>query len=293
MSIVMAEKYLGRSGNRLKRTLEFQVRGSDNDSLIRQHVENNAPFSHDGLVFNSITAIKQVASEIWLVSVDYGALDVVRFYLVYRAMVRAKVTWLNPSNRSFEARKKYQVEGSEDPFAGPWDKYLTAASYFAFDLKSKLAITHGFSGSGKSTFALQVMQEEGWVRLRSDVERQRLAKKFKTNEKYSTEMTDWVYAHLLELARMAIDADMPIIVDATFLKSKRRAQFEWLARELNLEFRILTCDAPFDELCRRLRERGPDPSDATVDVLKHQMETHDPLTTEELRHVRNGRSKST
>ena len=137
------------------------------------------------------------------------------------------------------------------------------------------------------------MQDEGWVRLRSDVERQRLAEKFKTREKYSSETTDWVYEHLLELARTAIDAGIPVIVDATFLNLKRRAQFESLAKRLNLEFQILTCDAPFDELCRRLRERGPDPSEATLDVLKRQMETHDPLTTEELQYVRLDRGKQT
>jgi aminoglycoside phosphotransferase family enzyme/predicted kinase len=219
---------------------------------------------------------------------DYVALDVLRFYLVYRALVRAKVTWLNPANRSLEAREKYQVEGSTDDWAGPWDKYLAAAHYFAFELRPKLAITHGFSGSGKSTVALQVMENEGWVRLRSDVERQRLAKQFKAKDSYSSAMTDWVYAHLGELARAAIEAGLPVIVDATFLNLKRRAQFESMARDLNLEFQIITCDAPFNELCRRLRERGPDPSEATVDVLKRQMETHDPLTTDELQYVRDG-----
>jgi predicted kinase len=55
-----------------------------------------------------------------------------------------------------------------------------------------------------------------------------------------------------------------------------------LARDLKVEFQILTCDAPFEELCQRIEHRGPDPSEATLDVLRLQMKTHEPLTTDEL-----------
>ena len=217
----------------------------------------------------------------------YESLGVLRFYLVYRAMVRAKVGWLNPRNQTQQTREKYLTsDASKNALAGPWDKYLATASHFAFDLKPKLAITHGFSGSGKSTNAMYVMEQEGDVRIRSDVERQRLSTKFGTRGKYSTAMNDWVYAHLLELAKSCLLSGMPVIVDATFLKRKRRMPFKSLADELNVDFEIITSDAPFEELCRRIHERGPDPSEATVEVLKRQMELHDPLTTNELQYAR-------
>jgi predicted kinase len=59
-----------------------------------------------------------------------------------------------------------------------------------------------------------------------------------------------------------------------------------LAEAQNVGFEILACDAPFEELCRRIQNRDRGPSEATIDVLKDQMETHDPLTTEELQFMR-------
>ena len=218
---------------------------------------------------------------------DYHALSVLRFYLVYRAMVRAKVSWLNPRNRTDVVRQKYAPsDENRRPLAGPWDKYLAAASYFAFELKPKLAITHGFSGSGKSSFSIQLIEQEGWVRIRSDVERERLSRQFGNDEKYSEEMSDRVFAQLLELAGSVLQAGLPVILDATFLKLDRRTPFKALAEAQNVGFEILACDAPFEELCRRIQNRDRGPSEATIDVLKEQMETHDPLTTEELQYMR-------
>lgn len=214
---------------------------------------------------------------------DYRGLSVLRFYLVYRAMVRAKVTWLNPKNRTAEVRRKYSTDPSHvDPLAGPWDKYLQAAVNFAFELKPSLSITHGFSGSGKSTVAMQEIARTGGVRIRSDVERQRLGGQLQTPNRYTPEMSDRVYELLLELARAVIEAGLPVVVDATFLNRGRRQDFARLANELQVEFRIIDCAAPFEELCQRIRNRGPDPSEATIEVLKMQMQTHQPLSREEL-----------
>lgn len=218
---------------------------------------------------------------------DYEGVPVLRFYLVYRAMVRAKVTWLNPQNHAQPTRER-QMAIQEDPDqrAGPWDKYLKTARYFAFEMTPKLMIMHGFSGSGKSTLAAQLTEQEGAVCIRSDVQRQRLATESQREDKYSTEMNDWVFAHLLELTESCLSGGMPVIVDATFLKLKRRTPFRELAEKLNLEFEIISCDAPFEELCRRIVDRQTGPSEATIDVLKTQMETHNPLTTDELQFVR-------
>jgi predicted kinase len=220
---------------------------------------------------------------------EYEALDVLRFYLVYRAMVRAKVTWLNPSNHSRTTRDHEAQTHPGDPLlAGPWDKYLDAASYFAFELAPQLSLMYGFSGSGKSTRAIEVLEQQGGVRIRSDVERNRLSVKFKARDKYSEEMNDWVFEHLLGLAKAALQAGIPVIVDATFLKLKRRTPFQSLADDLKVDFEILACDAPYEELCRRLQNRSHDPSEATIEVLNNQMKTHDPLTTDELQYAWKG-----
>ncbi len=218
---------------------------------------------------------------------DYEDLDVLRFYLVYRSLVRAKVTWLNPKNHlPPPAGADSNATGGVPPSEAPWLKYFSAAQYFAFELRPTLSITHGFSGSGKSTAAMQILEQSGGIRIRSDVERQRLADKFKTRDKYSPEMTNWVYSHLLELCELAIKSGFPVVIDGTFLKQSPRSMFRQLAERLDVEFLILDCDAPVEELQQRIRRRGHDPSEATLDVLAQQMESHDPLTTEELQFVR-------
>ena len=220
---------------------------------------------------------------------DYENLEALRFYLVYRALVRAKVTWLNPQNHTDSIRQKYSRDAAgPDEFAGPWDKYLKAALYFAFELKPNLSITHGFSGSGKSTVAMKLIEREGGIRIRSDVERHRFARLSPTEDKYSREMNDKVYDRLLKLAESTIKVGLPVVIDATFLKINRRLPFEKLANRLQVDFRIIACEASYDDLCQRINERRADPSEANLDVLNEQMATHDPLTTEELQYVNAG-----
>lgn len=51
--------------------------------------------------------------------------------------------------------------------------YYSALSYIEAK-KPFLAITHGLSGSGKSTCAMMIAQSRGAIRIRSDVERIRI-----------------------------------------------------------------------------------------------------------------------
>lgn len=214
---------------------------------------------------------------------DYQDLDVLRFYLVYRAMVRAKVTCLNPANQSPQVRQKYETgDPALDALAGPWDKYLKTADFFAYQLQPGLGITHGFSGSGKSTVAMSVIDRDGGVRIRSDVERHRIGNRFNLSRRYTAEVSRFVYETLLDRARCGLQAGFPIIVDATFLKRQDRESFTQLAQELGVEFSIVDCDAPYEVLCERIRTRTDDPSEADINVLNLQMKNHDPLTTDEL-----------
>ncbi len=212
---------------------------------------------------------------------DYDGVRVLRYYLVYRALVRAKVTWLNPQHHPVAG-----YSPADDP-AGPWDRYLKAAASFAFGMPSGLAITHGFSGSGKSTRALAFIQANGGIRIRSDVERTGMMEQSGNDpvEKYATETSDRVYQRLLELATMIIEAGFPVAVDATFLKIGRRQPFMQLAQQRQVPFQILDCDAPPEELRRRIKARYGDASEATIEVLKQQMASHDPLTTTELEYL--------
>ena len=196
----------------------------------------------------------------WLVwSGDYGALAVVRFYAVYRALVRAKVA----------AIQSKHAEAGE---------YLAMAQGLTTPPPPTLTITFGFSGSGKTTASTARLLDDllaATVRLRSDVERKRLFGVAPDGDSggaiYSTEATAQTYGRLLALADETVADGWSAIVDAAFLKRSERDEFRALAQRLGAPFAILVCEAPPEELCRRLAQRKDDASEATAAVLEQQL----------------------
>ena len=212
---------------------------------------------------------------------DYSAVPVVRWYLVFRAMVRAKVAALRAT----------QVVATSSEYALALEDvrhHLLLAWQFANSRPSqaKLWITHGVSGSGKSTGSEQIVQQQGAFRVRADVERKRIDP---TNvDLYSTDMTDKTYMRLAQLAEQLIRSGESVVVDATFLKKSQRTMFRHLAQQLVVPFSILHFEADQATLQKRIDQRskqGLDASDADVDVLQQQLRNQQPLDEEELTHV--------
>ena len=132
------------------------------------------------------------------------------------------------------------------------------------------------------------------VRLRSDVERKRLAGLATTAPSgsgietglYTQEASRNTYAHLAKLAEGLLDAGWPVVVDAAFLKRWQRDLFREIARRRSLPFRILDIQADPATLRERIVSRaaqGKDASEADLRVLEYQIETSEPLGTDELR----------
>lgn len=152
-------------------------------------------------------------------------------------------------------------------------------------------ITHGFSGSGKSSIASQLLCAAGAIRLRSDVERKRLygldplARSAALGvDIYGAEATRRTFDRLRACARDALLVGYPVIVDAAFLRVAGRRSFEALATELRVPFAILDCSASPATLRRRVVARDAaraDASEARLEVLERQLEGHDPLEADE------------
>ncbi|VTU35976.1 polynucleotide kinase [Variovorax sp. PBS-H4] len=205
---------------------------------------------------------------------DYAGMQVLRFYEVYRALVRALVG-------------RFRVRAGAAQPGGP--DYLACATRLARMPNSapRLMLTHGLSGSGKSTMAAALLAVAGAIRIRSDVERKRLFG-LEPHERsidhptniYSREATERTFARLAECARTALQAGYPVIVDAAFLRRDERLLFRALAAQLHVPFSILRCRAGEADLRRRIVAReaqGRDPSEATLDVLERQLATQEPL----------------
>ena len=217
---------------------------------------------------------------------DFHALVVLRFYAVYRAVVRAKVAALR-------ARQEDSQQSLAD--LDSTRAYLDLAWKIAVPPAPTLAITCGLSGSGKTTASsARLLDPAGdcagrLIRLRSDVERKRLFGLAPGDASgsaldggiYTAEATTRTYARLHELAGELLAAGWPVIVDAAFLKRAERDSFRALAAQFGVGFSILATDAPVDELRRRLLARTGDASEATVAVLEKQLAWFEPSEEEE------------
>lgn len=216
---------------------------------------------------------------------DYGAVGVLRFYLVYRAMVRAKVHCLR-------AHQPQISDAEHMRLLAAYRGYLNLAKRFTLRRTPALIIMHGLSGSGKSMISQALLQAMGAIRIRSDVERKRLhgmpmlehAADGVAAGIYSETVTQRVYGHLARLAREVIVSGYPAILDGAFLKRWQRELMRDLARELGSPFVIAGLQAPESVLCERIARRsggGHDASDAGLAVLSHQIASHDPIADDE------------
>ncbi len=206
---------------------------------------------------------------------DHGCLPALRFAVVYRALVRAQVAHLR------------------DPGNDTARRYLDVALVWAQPGTAWLSIMHGLPGSGKTWVSQRLLEQEGAIRLRSDVERKRLYglgmledSRAQGLDLYGADTTARTYAQLFGMARTALQAGFPVILDAAFPHRAERDQAYALARKLGVPFSIVHCEAPLPVLRERLLARRGDASEANLTVLEHLREVVEPLSVEELSFVR-------
>jgi len=213
---------------------------------------------------------------------DYEGLAVLPFYTVYRALVRAKIACLRLAQTTGDEQRAIRAELSA---------YVDLARRETVRTTPSVIITHGVSGSGKSTRA-QALVENGAIAIRSDVERKRLFGLDASARShspvggglYASDVDRRTYDRLAELARLIVRAGYTVVVDAAFLKRSQRDLLRGVASELGVRFVIADCAAPQsvlrDRVTRRL-EREHDASEATLDVLASQLATEEPLGPDE------------
>lgn len=199
---------------------------------------------------------------------DCEAVQLLRYYLCYRAMVRAKVAAIRAG--------QHDAADAHSECA----QYLDLALRYSQPQPAFLAIAHGLSGSGKSTVCAPLANRSGALLLRSDQERRRLF----GQGAYGAAATERTYQRLLDCAEHALAAQFPVIVDATFLAPERRQAFAELAAAQDVRFYILHFESHVAALRKRVALRmhaGKDLSEADVPVLEQQLAHYQPLTAAE------------
>ena len=215
---------------------------------------------------------------------DDDGVRVLDYHAVYRALVRAKVARMRAGQTDGEARL---------------DAVATARRYLALTARTALEprpralfITHGLSGSGKTTSSIGLVEAAGAVRMRADVERKRLAglEPWQSSRSapggglYTSDLDAATYARLFDAAAAVLDGGRPAVLDATFLRHADRAAARSVAAAHGVPFVILHFDAPPDVLRQRLRQRaalGRDASEADERVLELQLARQEPLRADE------------
>lgn len=213
---------------------------------------------------------------------DYAGLQVLPYYRVYRALVRARVAGLRLGQISDDARAASLQE---------LQRYLALALRFTEPRTIELWLAHGFSGAGKSTQSQALIAERGVVRVRADVERKRLfglapqaSSAAVPGGIYTAEASRRTHEALAQAARWALAAGHTVLVDATFLNPAMRERFMALAAQAGVPCRILSFEAPLAVLRERVRSRqqaGGDASEASVQVLESQWAAAQPLSPAE------------
>ena len=219
---------------------------------------------------------------------DYDGVRLLPFYAVYRAAVRAMVDALSAEqyparHREFYERLQCRVRTAVD--------FIQARSPTLF-------LMHGPSGSGKSWLSERLVPLVQALRIRSDLERKRLAIAVPADSSdsafregaYAPEMTRRVYARLALCAENCLLAGSNAIVDAAFLQAEHRRMFQDLADRLGVHLVIVSCLAEEEDLAHRIELRRleqTDPSEADLTLLKQQLRHMDPFRADEQAHVMN------
>lgn len=216
---------------------------------------------------------------------DYAGLAVLRYFMVYRALVRAKVHLMRAGQTGEDTAERERLTGE-------FRNYVRLAVSFTRPDPPVLLVMHGMSGCGKSTLARALLQVLGAVRVRSDVERKRLAG-LRAGEAsrsplggglYTGDATEATYDRLAALVRIILEAGYPAIADATFLEHARRERMQALARTLGVRSAVIDVEAPDAVLRQRILARAVaarDPSEATLEVLDRQLAAREALTPRE------------
>ena len=216
--------------------------------------------SHANAVLNAYLAVTQ----------DIEALAALPLFLSCRAAIRAKTNATAAALQSSPAEQRRLRTRARE--------YLDLAARVLSTPAAVIVAIGGLSGSGKSTVARAIAPSlgavPGAVVLRSDDIRKRLWGVSPLTRlapaAYTPDMSARVYEALTAGATAIARSGHTVIVDAVFARSEDRYALERAARAAAVPLAAVWLEAPEGVLIERVARRGPDASDADVDVVRMQ-----------------------
>jgi hypothetical protein len=220
---------------------------------------------------------------------DFDGAPLLAWCAVYCALVRVKIALIEAAQADDAPARAERLARAR---AG-LDLARTLAA--EADARPVLFALGGLSGAGKSTVGQCCVEQFGALRLRSDVERKRLAGMTPRQrpgqdgapdaaQLYGREATERTYDRLGALAQRLLAGGLSVVFDAASLRVDERAARRRLADAAGAHHLLLHCVAPPAVLAARLQARqarGDDPSDADVAVMTRQADFAEPLGADE------------
>ncbi len=206
---------------------------------------------------------------------DSQALTVIDVYKAYYALTRGKVLGIESTEPEFSPEERQQALDTAT-------RFLDLAWSYALQLHPPaLIILCGLMGTGKSEMARHLSRKLKAEVLRSDVLRKKLhgvEPQSRHHDEYgqglySSEKNQATYQALFEQAKVRLEQDHSVILDASFSRRKYREMAIDLAHGLGRPCIILECVCSEQELEKRLQDRqnqGPDVSDGRLSLLSAQ-----------------------
>ncbi len=197
---------------------------------------------------------------------DETGLSLLPFFMAIRAAVRAHVAAADSARAPTERLAEAQA-------------YLRLCRELLAARPPVLVAVGGYSGSGKSTVAAGIAPALGpapGARIAaSDRIRKRLcgvaAETRLSPEGYTDEVSERTYGEMARIAGNAIAQGHAAIADAVFDRQAARERVAEVAQRVGVPFRGLWLEAPERVLVERVAARRGDPSDATPDIVMHQL----------------------
>jgi uncharacterized protein len=220
----------------------------------------------------------QFLNEYLEITGDYALLAVLPYYLVYRAMVRAKIAAIRAAQSDLDFTE--------------CDHYLDRAAAYSLEKNRGLILMCGLSGSGKTTVANEIANITSFIRIRSDVERKRLfgigllqsSNKSDINI-YSPEANEKTLRSLIDLTRLILETGYGVVVDSTMTHSKWRDAFTLFAESIPVKWKIVQCVTDDETARRRLGKRDQDASEATFTHYLSQKDSFSPFKSAEIKNL--------
>lgn len=205
------------------------------------------------------------------------------FYRCYFAFVRGKVTSFRINDPATEERDRAEI-------ASEALQYFDSALRYAARLdKPALLILSGLMGTGKSSLARRLAESLNARVIQTDVLRKEMLG-IQPAERhpepfgqgiYSDEISRDTYRKALEQAETYLASGETVIIDASFRKQAERERARNTAKRQGVDFFLVECVCPeeeiHDRLDRRLANRGA-ASDGRWELYESQKKTFDPLS---------------